>query len=80
MGAEKSSFLFTLGWSLLLANPLSCLAEMGDNLPAVVFGDCSVEAIVERAQTCATGSKAVAIFAGKLHTCALLVSKRPPSV
>ena len=28
------------------------------------------------AQTCGTGSKAVAIFAGILHSCALLVSKR----
>ncbi|KAJ1492130.1 regulator of chromosome condensation 1/beta-lactamase-inhibitor protein II [Baffinella frigidus] len=36
--------------------------EMGDHLPAVEF--C--------AQTCATGSKIVAIFAGKLHSCALL--------
>jgi hypothetical protein len=31
------------------------------------------------AQTCTTGSKAVAIFSGIAHSsCALLVSKRPP--
>jgi len=30
------------------------------------------------AQTCTTGSKAVALFAGIHHSCALLVSKRSP--
>ena len=30
------------------------------------------------AQTCTTGSKAVAVSAGVLHSCALLVSRSPP--
>ena len=31
------------------------------------------------AQTCTTGSKAVAISPGFVHSCALLVSKIPPT-
>ena len=40
--------------------------------------DCLGFFSVATAQNCTTGSKAVAVFTGVVHACALLVSKSPP--